>query len=82
MIAVTRAAQIDGHQIVAFNGTAQDATFEELPCNPGSLGGSAVLNICYDNALGVDTLFHGAAVVIEFIPSLTILGFRHSTIVL
>lgn len=65
MIAVTTASVIEGHQIVAYKGTAQGATFEDLLRNAENLGANAILNTCYDNALDVDTLFHGAAVVIE-----------------
>jgi hypothetical protein len=54
--------------IVAYRGTAQGATFEELQKSAESLGANAILNTCFDDALGVDTLFHGAAVVIEPIP--------------
>jgi uncharacterized protein YbjQ (UPF0145 family) len=65
MIAVTTASRIDGYEIVAYKGTAQGATFEDLLKSAESLGANAILNTCYDDALDVDTLFHGAAVVIE-----------------
>ncbi len=68
MIAVTTASQIEGYQIVVYKGTAQGATLEKLLRNAESLGANAVLNTCFDNALDVDTLFHGFAVVIERIP--------------
>jgi uncharacterized protein YbjQ (UPF0145 family) len=65
MIAVTTASRIDGCEIVAYKGTAQGATFQDLLKSAESLGANAILNTCYDDALDVDTLFHGAAVVIE-----------------
>jgi uncharacterized protein YbjQ (UPF0145 family) len=68
MIAVTTVARIDGYRIVAYKGTAQGETFEELLTSAEYLGANAILNTCYDDALDVDTLFHGAAVVIEPIP--------------
>ena len=68
MIFATTASSIDGYQIVAFKGTAQGATFEELLHNTEILNANAVLNVCYDNALSTDTLFHGSAVVIEPVP--------------
>ena len=51
MIAVTTASTIEGYQVMAYKGTAQ--------------GANAVFDTCYDDALGIDTLYHGAAVVIE-----------------
>jgi hypothetical protein len=65
MIAVTTASRIDGCEIIAYKGTAQGATFEDLLKSAETLGANAILNTCYDDALDVDTLFHGAAVVIE-----------------
>jgi uncharacterized protein YbjQ (UPF0145 family) len=68
MIAATTASRIEGYEIVAYNGTAQGETFEELLKSAETLGANAILNTCYDDALDVDTLFHGAAVIIEPIP--------------
>ena len=68
MIFATTASSIEGFQIVAFKGTAQGATFEELLNSTEALGANAVLNVCYDNAVSTDTLFHGSAVVIEQVP--------------
>jgi uncharacterized protein YbjQ (UPF0145 family) len=65
MIAVTTASAIEGYQVMAYKGTGQGASFEELLCNAESLGANAILNTFYDSAVDVDTLFHGAAVVIE-----------------
>lgn len=69
MIVVTTGCWIEGYQIVAYKGTAQGATFDQLLKSAEALGANAILNICYDDALDVDTLFHGAAVVIERIPT-------------
>ncbi len=52
----------------AYRGIAQVTTFEELQSSAEARGANAILNSCYDNALDVDTLFRGAAVVIEPIP--------------
>ena len=68
MIAATTAAMIEGYAIVAYKGTAQGETFDEFLRSAESLGANAILNTCYDDALDVDTLFHGAAVVIGPIP--------------
>lgn len=65
MIAVTTASTIESYQVMAYKGIAQGASFEELLRNAESLGANAVLNTCYDDALDIDTLFHGSAVVIE-----------------
>ncbi|HEV2419980.1 MAG TPA: hypothetical protein VGX94_19460 [Terriglobia bacterium] len=65
MIAVTAAPTLEGYQVVVYKGVARSETFEELQRNAESLGANAILNICYDGALDVDTLFHGAAVVIR-----------------
>jgi uncharacterized protein YbjQ (UPF0145 family) len=50
-------------------GTAEGETYGELLKSAEALGANAILNACYDDALDVDTLFHGAAVVIEPIPA-------------
>jgi uncharacterized protein YbjQ (UPF0145 family) len=68
MIFATTASSIEGYQIVAFKGTAQSATFEGLLSKTEDLGANAVLNVCYDNTLSADTLFHGSAVVVEPVP--------------
>ena len=68
MISITTASRIEGYQIVAYKGTAQGATFDQLQGSVQSLGANAILNASYDDAIDVDTLFRGAAVVIEPIP--------------
>ena len=65
MIVVTTETRLDGYQIAAYKGTAQGATFADLLRHAEALGANAILNTCYDDALDVETLFHGAAVVIE-----------------
>jgi len=65
MIAVTTETRLEGYQIVAYKGIAQGATFADLLRHAEALGANAILNTCYDDALDVETLFHGAAVVIE-----------------
>ena len=63
-IATTR-TQIEGYGIAAYKGTAQGETFAALLRDAAALGANAVLNTCFDNALDVETLYHGAAVIIE-----------------
>jgi uncharacterized protein YbjQ (UPF0145 family) len=70
MIAVTTETRLDGYQIAAYKGTAQGATFADLLRHAEALGANAILNTCYDDALDVETLFHGAAVVIEQVSPL------------
>jgi uncharacterized protein YbjQ (UPF0145 family) len=65
MIAVTTETRLEGYEIAAYKGTAQGATFADLLRHAEALGANAILNTCYDDALDVETLFHGAAVVIE-----------------
>lgn len=65
MILATTASSIEGYQIIGYKGTAQGVTFEDLLNNTEALGANAVLNVCYDNALSTDTLFHGSAVFVK-----------------
>ena len=53
---------------MAYKGMAQGATFDELLKSAESLGANAILNTCYDNELDIDTLFHGAAVLVGPVP--------------
>jgi uncharacterized protein YbjQ (UPF0145 family) len=71
MMMATTASRIEGYNVVAYKGTAQGETFEKLLKGAETLGANAILNTCYDDALDVDTLFHGAAVIIEPIQALT-----------
>jgi hypothetical protein len=68
MIFATTASSIGGYQIVSFKRTTQGATSEELLHSTEVVGANAVLNVCYDNALSTDTIFHGFAVVVEPAP--------------
>ena len=65
MVAVTINSNFQGFRITGYKGTACGATFDELLQHAESLGANAIIGACYDNALDVETLFHGAAVVIE-----------------
>jgi uncharacterized protein YbjQ (UPF0145 family) len=65
MIAVIAGPSVEGYRISQYKGTAQGATFGELLRHAANLGAKAVLNTCYDDALDIDTLYHGAAVVID-----------------
>lgn len=64
MISVTTASRIEGYQMVAYEITAQGASFDDFLKGAEALGANAILNACYDDAIDADTLFHGAAVVI------------------
>jgi len=66
LIAIATArTHLDGYYITAYKGIAQGETYLALLRDAEALGANAVLNTCFDDALDVDTLFHGAAVVIE-----------------
>jgi len=65
MVAVTIESNVQGFRITGYKGIACGPTFDELLQHAESMGANAVIGTCYDNALDVETLFHGAAVVIE-----------------
>lgn len=66
MIAVaTTRTHVEGYWITAYKGTAKGNTFALFLRNAEVLGANAVLNTCFDDALDVETLYHGAAVVIS-----------------
>jgi uncharacterized protein YbjQ (UPF0145 family) len=65
MVAVTIDSNVQGFRITGYKGTACGITFDELLQHAESMGANAIIGTCYDNALDVETLFHGAAVVIE-----------------
>ena len=69
MVAVTIDSNVQGFRITGYKGTASGATFDKLIQHAESMGANAIIGTCYDNALDVETLFHGAAVVIEPIQS-------------
>jgi len=70
MILTSTQARIDGYEITAYKGTVQGETWGELLQNTENIGANAVLKVCYDNALDVDTQFHGVGVVVLPIKSL------------
>jgi len=59
---------IEGYRVVAYKGAARGETFAALLRDAEALGANAVLNTCFDDALDIETLYHGAAVVIEAVP--------------
>ncbi len=65
MILTSTHTPIEGYSITAYKGTVQGETWDELLRNVEEIGANAVLNMCFDDALGVDTLFHGTAVVVR-----------------
>ena len=65
MVAVTIDSNVHGFRITGYKGIACGATFDELLQHAESMGANAIIGTCYDNALDVETLFHGAAIVIE-----------------
>ena len=65
MVAVTIDSNVQGFRITGYKGTACGITFDELLQHAERMGANAIVGTCYDNALDVETLFHGAAVVIE-----------------
>jgi uncharacterized protein YbjQ (UPF0145 family) len=65
MVLASTASNIDGYRIVAYKGLVHGQTWDELLRHAEAMGANATLNTCFDNAIDVDTLFHGAGVVIE-----------------
>ncbi len=65
MILVTTTSAIEGHRVIATQGTAQGATFQDMLRHVETLGANAIINAAYDKALGTETLYHGNAVVVE-----------------
>jgi hypothetical protein len=61
----TTQTHLDGYHITAYKGIAQGERYLALLCDAEALGANAVLNTCFDDALDVETLYHGAAVVIQ-----------------
>lgn len=57
-------AQIEGFWIIAYKGIVQGQTWDKFLCNAEAIGANAVLNTCFDDALDMDTLFHGVGVVL------------------
>jgi uncharacterized protein YbjQ (UPF0145 family) len=69
VVVTSTEARIEGCRITGYKGTVQGETWSELLRQAERIGANAVLNTCFDDALDMDTLFHGAAVVIEPLPS-------------
>lgn len=65
MLVTSTESQIEGYWISAYRGIVQGQTWDELLRNAELIGVNAILNIRFDNALDVDTLFHGSAVVLK-----------------
>jgi uncharacterized protein YbjQ (UPF0145 family) len=65
MVTVTIDSNFQGFRITGYKGIACGVTFDELLQHAENMGANAIIGTCYDNALDVETLFHGAAVVIE-----------------
>lgn len=65
MILTSTESEIEGYRITAYKGIVQGETWNELLRNAEKIGANAVLNTCFDGALGVDTMFHGTAVVVR-----------------
>jgi uncharacterized protein YbjQ (UPF0145 family) len=69
VILTSTEAQVPGHVITAYKGIIQGETWDELLRRAEALGANAVLNACFDDAFGLDTQFHGSAVVLRRKPS-------------
>ncbi|MGH9449152.1 MAG: hypothetical protein ACRD11_01285 [Terriglobia bacterium] len=65
MILTSTHTRIESYSIIAYKGIVQGETWDELLLNAKEIGANAVLNTCFDDALGVDTLFHGTAAVVR-----------------
>jgi uncharacterized protein YbjQ (UPF0145 family) len=69
VILTSTKAQVPGYVISAYKGIIQGETWDELLRHAEALGANAMLNTCFDDALGLDTLYHGSAVVLRRKPS-------------
>jgi uncharacterized protein YbjQ (UPF0145 family) len=69
VILTSTEAQIPGYVIAAYKGIVQGETWDELLRQAEKTGANAVLNTRFDDALDVDTLFHGSAVVLKRVHS-------------
>ncbi len=65
MILTSTEPQIEGFWITAYKGIVQGHTWNEFLQHAEEIGANAVLNARFDNALAVETLFHGAGVVVR-----------------
>jgi hypothetical protein len=69
VVVTSTEARIECCRINTYKGTVQGETWSELLRHAEEIGANVVLNTCFDDSLAVDTVFHGAAVVIEPLPS-------------
>ena len=65
MITSTTQTRLEGYYVTAYKGIAQGETYLALLRDAEALGANAVLNTCFDDALDLETLYHGAAVVVR-----------------
>lgn len=65
MILTSTEPRIEGFWITAYKGIAQGQTWNEFLRHAEEIGANAVLNIRFDNELDVETLFHGAGVLVR-----------------
>jgi uncharacterized protein YbjQ (UPF0145 family) len=68
VITITPKSEVEGFSIAGYKGIVKGATLLELRRNAEALGANAVVNTCFDDEVDLDTVYHGAAVVIEQIP--------------
>ena len=64
-IVATPRTHVEGYRIAAYKGIALGETLTALLRNAEAIGANAVLDTCFDDALDVETLYHGSAVVIK-----------------
>ena len=57
--------RINGYWTSTYKGIVQGQTWGDLLRNAEQIGANAILNTCFDSAIGIDTLFHGSAVVVK-----------------
>jgi hypothetical protein len=65
VILTSTQARIEGCRITAYKRIVQGQTWNDLLRHAEEIGANAVLNTPFDDGLDVDTLFHGAAVVVQ-----------------
>ena len=65
LMLVTARSNLEGYQVATYKGIAQGPTLKELVREARALGANAILSTCYDNALDIETLYHGTAVILE-----------------
>ncbi|HEY6293232.1 MAG TPA: hypothetical protein VI455_16900 [Terriglobia bacterium] len=65
MITSTTQTQLEGYYVTAYKGIAQGETYLALLRDAEALGANALLNTCFDDALDLEMLYHGAAVVVR-----------------